>query len=79
MMATKPAQTPNYGERFRNLTERQKQIVRFMAAGMSDSEMAKALQRSPHTIAAHLRTIMATVGIQKRTALAAEAVRAGIA
>jgi DNA-binding NarL/FixJ family response regulator len=78
MMAKMP-NNPNYGEKIRGLTERQKQIVRFVACGLSDAEMARALQRSPHTIAAHLRTIMATVGITKRTALAAEAVRAGIA
>ena len=71
---------PNqYKARFDALTDRQKQIVRFMAQGMSDAEMAEALKRSPHTIAAHARTIMAAVGIPKRTALTAEAVRAGIA
>ena len=68
-----------YTEKFVALSDRQKQVLRFLAQGMTDGEMAEAIQRSPHTIAAHIRQIGDLVGIHKRTALVAEAVRAGVA
>ena len=55
------------------LTERQRQIARWVAEGLSNKAIAEKLQISPATVAAHLRTIFAKLRVTSRTALAKHA------
>lgn len=53
------------------LTESQREIAAFAAAGATANEIARSLDRSPHTIRTHLKNIYARLEICSRTELAA--------
>jgi DNA-binding CsgD family transcriptional regulator len=55
-------------ERF---SDREREIARLIAAGMTDKQAAAALFLSPRTIEYHLRSLYRKLGIRKRTQLAA--------
>ena len=52
------------------LTPQELQIVRFVAEGLSNKEVAAQLYLSPRTIDYHLRNVFAKLGITSRTQLA---------
>ena len=52
------------------LTAQELQIARYVAAGLSNKEVAAQLFLSPRTIDAHLRNVFAKLGIKSRTQLA---------
>lgn len=60
------------------LTEREREIVRLVAQGQTDKEVAAQLFISPRTVDRHLRNIFVKLNISSRTALGAYAVRAGL-
>ena len=51
------------------LTEAQLKIVPLLMKGMSEPEIAAALDRSPHTIHAHVRAIFGKAGVHSREEL----------
>jgi DNA-binding NarL/FixJ family response regulator len=53
------------------LTPRQVEVLRFVAAGKSNREIAAALVISEHTVARHVQNIFATLGVSSRTAASA--------
>jgi DNA-binding CsgD family transcriptional regulator len=55
----------------RGLSERELQVLRLVAAGKSNREIASALVISEHTVARHLQNIFAKLGISSRTAATA--------
>jgi predicted ATPase/DNA-binding CsgD family transcriptional regulator/sugar phosphate isomerase/epimerase len=57
------------------LTAREAEVVRLVAQGLSDREVAARLVISPRTVDTHLRNIFTKVGVDSRTALAAWALR----
>jgi len=59
------------------LTPRESEVLRLLAAGHSDRAIAAALFVSPHTASAHVRNILAKLGVESRTAAAAHAYRHG--
>jgi DNA-binding CsgD family transcriptional regulator len=60
------------------LTEREAQVVRLVAAGRSNREIAAALFVSQSTAISHVRNILAKLDLDSRTAVAAWAVRHGL-
>jgi DNA-binding NarL/FixJ family response regulator len=60
------------------LTERERDILRYVANGMSNKEIGLALSISPHTVKAHLRHILDKLGLRSRTQAAAWAERHGL-
>ncbi len=57
------------------LTSREREVVRLLARGHNNSEIAKALQISPSTAKNHVSRILAKLGLQNRSQAAAYAVR----
>lgn len=60
------------------LSERERQVLTMVAQGMSNKEIGAALALSPHTVKAHLRTILDKLHLRSRAEAAAWAVRRGI-
>ncbi|MDF2626192.1 MAG: transcriptional regulator, LuxR family [Symbiobacteriaceae bacterium] len=60
------------------LTEREREIARLVAQGLTDKEVAAKLFISPRTVDRHLRNIYVKLNISSRSALGAYAVRAGL-
>jgi DNA-binding CsgD family transcriptional regulator/tetratricopeptide (TPR) repeat protein len=61
------------------LSDREIEVLRLLAMGMSDREIAAALFISPGTATTHVRNIRGKLGVRSRGAAAALAVRHGIA
>jgi predicted ATPase/DNA-binding CsgD family transcriptional regulator len=61
------------------LTEREGEILRLLAKGLTDREIAAELSISPRTVGAHVSHLLAKLGLDSRTAAAAFAVRHGLA
>jgi DNA-binding NarL/FixJ family response regulator len=53
------------------LTPRQLEVLRLLAAGKSNREIAASLVVSEHTVARHVQNILATLGVSSRTAASA--------
>lgn len=60
------------------LSPRENEVIRLLAEGLSNQEIAAALSISPHTAANHVTNIMNKLGVDSRTAAATWAVRHGI-
>lgn len=60
------------------LSEREREVLQLVARGMSNKEIAAQLALSPHTIKAHLRSILDKLHLRSRTEAAAWAARRGI-
>ena len=54
-----------------DLTDREVEVLRLVAAGQSNREIAAALTISEHTVARHLQNIFAKLGVSSRTAAGA--------
>jgi DNA-binding CsgD family transcriptional regulator len=61
------------------LTPREVAVLRLIAIGRSNSDIAMALSISNNTVATHVRSILAKTGSANRTEAAAYAVRQGLA
>ncbi|MFZ5815387.1 MAG: LuxR C-terminal-related transcriptional regulator [Bacillota bacterium] len=61
------------------LTSREVEVISLAAQGLSDREIAARLFISPRTVETHLRNIYNKVGVSKRAALVAYALRHGLA
>ena len=56
------------------LSERELETLRFVAQGLTDSQVAERLYISPRTVGQHLRSIYRKLGVPSRAAAAKEAV-----
>ena len=61
------------------LSAREAQVLRLVASGLENREIAKRLFLSPNTVANHIRSILAKTGSANRTEAAAFAIRNGLA
>jgi DNA-binding CsgD family transcriptional regulator len=61
------------------LSERERQILRLVATGASNKEIAQQLSISPNTVKVHLRNIFAKIGVASRTEATLYAIRNGFA
>jgi predicted ATPase/DNA-binding CsgD family transcriptional regulator len=61
------------------LTPREVEILRLLARGMSDREVAVTLFLSPRTVGWHITHLLTKLDVPTRTAAAAEAIRRGLA
>lgn len=65
------AQRLRQGEpQMRGLTEREREVVRAIADGMSNAEVAEALYMSEGTVRNHISSILAKLGLRNRTQIA---------
>lgn len=61
------------------LTRREADVLRLVAAGQTNAQIARGLGRSPHTVKRHVHRILAKLGVPSRAAAAAFALRVGLA
>jgi two-component system, NarL family, response regulator LiaR len=71
-MAQAASQPPAPGY---DLTEREREVLALMVAGLNNSEIAEKLVVSPSTIKSHVSNILTKFGVTSRTEAAAMAVR----
>jgi len=62
----------------RVLTDREVQVLRLVAAGKHNREIAGALHLSEHTVARHMQNILAKLGVSSRAAATASALQQGL-
>lgn len=62
-----------------NLTEREAEILRLIAAGKDNGTIAGELYLSPHTVKNHVANILAKLHLENRIQAAVEATRSGLA
>lgn len=60
------------------LTERETEVLRLVAGGLSNREIAHALQIGEKTVKTHVSSILSKLGVPSRTAAALYAVRTGL-
>jgi pimeloyl-ACP methyl ester carboxylesterase/DNA-binding CsgD family transcriptional regulator len=60
------------------LTPRERDVLRLVAAGKSDADIARDLVLSPHTVHRHIANILRKLDLHSRAAAAAHAARAGL-
>ena len=60
------------------LTRREREVLRLVAAGLSNREVSEVLVLSPHTVHRHMANILRKLGESSRAAAAARAARIGI-
>lgn len=63
---------------FDKLTDREKQVLQYIAHGKSNKEIASILGLSVNTIAVHRANLMSTLGVHKAAELVLYAVRKGL-
>lgn len=63
----------------RQLSSRECDVLRFIAKGKSNAEIARLLYISPHTVKNHVTRIYKKMGVDDRTRVALLAVRLGLA
>ena len=63
---------------FDQLTQREKQVLQFIAHGKSNKEIAALLNLSVNTVAVHRANLMSTLGVHKAAELVLFAVRKGL-
>jgi predicted ATPase/DNA-binding CsgD family transcriptional regulator len=73
-----PAAVPDRAAAGIPLTPRELEVLRLLAEGRTDREIAEVLFLSPRTVAKHVASILAALGVPSRAAAAAHAVRHGL-
>ncbi|MBA2276931.1 MAG: response regulator transcription factor, partial [Chloroflexia bacterium] len=69
-VATSRAATPSPAAYPAGLTTREVEVLRLVAEGLSDAEVAERLYLSQHTVKTHLRSIYSKLAVSSRTAAA---------
>ena len=61
-----------------NLTEREEELLRLLAEGLSNKSIAQKLSLSENTVKYHLKNILQKLGVHNRTEAATQAIRLGL-
>ena len=61
------------------LTRREVEVLRLVAAGLTDAQVAERLYLSPRTVTTHLTSIYNKLGVSSRLAAARFAIEHGLA
>jgi two-component system, NarL family, response regulator NreC len=69
---------PNEGQAASNLTEREEEILTYLAEGANNESIANSLVISPKTVARHRENIMHKLNLHSRAELVRYAIRKGI-
>jgi len=69
---------PDEAEALSDLTEREQEVLTYLAEGASNDEIAEALVISPKTVARHRENIMRKLNMHSRAELVRYAIRKGI-
>jgi NarL family two-component system response regulator LiaR len=77
--ATRLAKDLRQPQRVESLTERETSVLRLVAEGLANKEIARRLSISEKTVKAHLNNVFAKLDVRSRTQAALQAIRAGIA
>ena len=77
-IAASPGEGGDDDERFNQLSAREIQVLRLIALGHSNKEIAELLGVSPNTVAVHRTNLMATLGVHKAAELVLIAVKKGL-
>lgn len=64
--------------KIKELSARERDVLRLVAEGCTDAEIARRLVLSPHTVHRHVANILRKLGLRSRSAAAAAAARAGL-
>ncbi|HEU0113207.1 MAG TPA: LuxR C-terminal-related transcriptional regulator [Thermomicrobiales bacterium] len=75
---TRPPSPPIASRRDWPLSEREQEVLRLVASGRTDREIADVLCVSHHTVGNHVRHILDKLGVATRAAAVAMAVRASV-
>ena len=70
-----PATVPQEGAA---LTARELDVLRLVARGLANKEIAAALDLSTHTVKYHLAAILAKLGVRSRTEAVSRGIRTGL-
>ncbi|HEV2477863.1 MAG TPA: response regulator transcription factor, partial [Candidatus Dormibacteraeota bacterium] len=77
--ATRLAKDLRQSEGVESLTERETSVLRLVAEGMANKEIARRLSISEKTVKAHLNNVFTKLDVHSRTQAALQAIRSGIA
>ncbi len=69
---------PPKGDKEAGLSARELEVLRLVAQGLTDPQVAERLYLSPRTVNHHLRSVYAKLGVRSRAAAATEAVGRGL-
>lgn len=75
--AVATAKAVDLGQRF-GLTPREQEVLRLLAAGLDQDEIARALVISPRTVETHIQHVLAKLGVRRRAQAVAVAYREGL-
>jgi DNA-binding NarL/FixJ family response regulator len=70
--------SPQRAEPGQSLTEREIELLRLVAEGMSNKAIAQTLSISENTAKYHVKNILQKLGVQNRTEAVTQAIRAGL-
>jgi DNA-binding NarL/FixJ family response regulator len=72
------SQRPSTNGHSTGLTSRELQVLRLLAGGLGQTEIARELSLSPKTVATHIQNILAKLGVHSRAQAVAMAHRLGL-
>ena len=70
--------SPQRAEPAQSLTQREIELLRLVAEGMSNKAIAQTLSISENTVKYHMKNILQKLGVQNRTEAVTQAIRAGL-
>ena len=73
-----PSEGPHLRGNLDGLTDREVGVLRVVAEGLTNAQVARRLHLSEHTVAAHLRSIFAKIGVARRSAATRYAIEHGL-
>ena len=74
-----PPRSPTAGAHLAGLSAREVEVLRLVAQGLTNAEVAGRLSLSPRTVGQHLRSVYNKLGVDNRTAAAHVAMEHGVA